>query len=212
MSSNLTYNALVAQIGAYLEKAARPGSSAYAQIPNIVALAQRAIVSELKLQGYEATLRGQMQAGVSIYAKPDRWRHTISMLIQIGSVTKLLFPRGYEYCRVYWPSDAVTGQPTFYADHGSAHWLIAATPDQAYNWETKVHLLPKLIGPQQQTNWLTDLAPNALLMRCLKEMSLFLKNPQDAQTFEAEYGKAISALATEDSKKLMDRAAERDGA
>lgn len=212
MSTNLTYTTLESDLGAYLEKARAATSTAYAQIPRIVDLSQRAVVDELKLQGYEKTLRGYMTEGVSVYPKPDRWRETISMMIEKPNGTiKYLYPRAYEYCRRFWPNSSLTGEPKFYADHETTHWLMAKTPDLAYPWEIKCYLMPVLIGPSVQTNMLTEYYPNVLLMRSLKEMALFLKKYDEAAAFEAEYGKAISAVATQDSKKIMDRAAERDG-
>lgn len=211
MATNLTYSSLLADIGNYLEKARLPDTTAYEQRPRIINLAERSIVTELKLQGYECTLRGSMETGKSIYAKPARFRETISIHAVVGGAMTPLFPRSYEYCRLYWPDAAQTGTPKFYADHGDAHWLIAATPEEDYLWEVKVYQLPRLLDEQNQVNWLTEYNPVALQWRALKEMAIFLRKFDDAARFEAEYGKAISAMAAQDAKKLMDRAAERDG-
>lgn len=211
MSTNLTYASLIADLGAYLEKGRLPGTTAYEQLPRIVNLAERGIVSELKLQGYERTLRGSLTANVDTYAKPDRWRETVSMMIEADGKLHHLFTRNYEYCRSYWPDPGVVGVPKFYADHGAEHYFIVPTPAASYFWELKAYLLPKLLGPNQQENWLTERAPNALLYRCLMELAEFLKKSEDVARFTAKYTQAIGALATEDQKKLMDRAAERDG-
>lgn len=211
MSTNLTYTSLIADIGAYLEKARMPGTTSYEQLPRIINLSERAIVGELKLQGYERTLQGQMTFGQPIYAKPDRWRETVSMHILTDSGYHPLFPRAYEYCRAYWPDTSEKAEPKFYAEHGAVHHLVVPTPDAGYHWEHKVYMLPKLLGANQETNWITEMAPNALLFRCLMETAEFLKKQEDVARFGAKYAQEMAALGNQDAKKLMDRASERDG-
>jgi hypothetical protein len=211
MATNYTFSTILDDLGAYLEKARVVGSTAYEQRPRIINLSERWIVTELKLQGYERTLRGALVAGQSIYPKPDRHRETLSMHIEVEGKIWPLFPRGYEYLRAVYP-DAVQGIPEFYADHGEGHWLVGPHPDAAYPWETKIYQLPKLLGEDTQTNWLTEENGVALQFQALRQMALFLKKYDEAAVFEAEYGKAIGGMASQDSKKLMDRAAERDGA
>lgn len=211
MSTNLTYNSLIADIGAYLEKARNTDAESYQQLPRLINLAERAIVTELKLQGYEVTLKGKMTAGTNVYRKPDRWRESISMYIIVNGRMTPIHARGFEYCQSFWPYVDRTAQPKFYAEFEDDYTLIAATPDQDYDWVRKDYLLPKLLDDSNQTNWLTEMAPNALLMRALKETAQFLKKAEDVARFEAEYTKSIGALAAQDGKKIMDRAAERDG-
>lgn len=211
MSTSITYTTLLADLGAYIEKANVPGTTAWDQRPRIVNLAERSIAAELKLQGYERTLRGKMEIGKSIYPKPDRWRETISMLVEINGQLEYLFPRGYEYCRSYWPHPDRSARPKFYAEYDAEHLLICPTPDLACFWEHKAYLMPKLLGEDVQTNWLTDQAPVALQWRVLAEMAEFLKKPEDAARYKGFYAEHIGALAQQDTKKIMDRAAERDG-
>jgi gamma-glutamyl phosphate reductase len=211
MATNFTFTSLCDDLSAYLERARKVDSDAYLQRPRIINLAEDLIITELKLQGYERTLLWDLEAGVSVYAKPDRHRETLSMQVEVAGKIVTLFPRGYEYLTTVYPDDA-QGVPAFYADHGARHWIIGPNPAADYTCRTKIYQLPKLLGEDTQTNWLTEENGPALLYRSLKEMALFLKKYDEAQVFEAEYGKAISGMATQDSKKLMDRAAERDGA
>jgi hypothetical protein len=212
MAQNLTYNSLVSDMGAYVEKARIPGSAGYDQIPRIINQAERDIIDELKLQGYEATLRTTLEANKAVVPKPDRWKKTIAIRIVVDGRNHYIYPRSYEYCQVFWPDPTLVGVPKFYADHGRTHWHFAGTPAEAYPLEAKIFQLPRLLGPEQQTNWMTEIAGGALLMRCNKELAFFLKKYDEASAFEAEYGKRITAISATDAQKIMDRAAERDGA
>lgn len=211
MATNVTFTTLLDDLGAYLERARMPGTTAFDQRARIINLSERSIMQELNLQGYERTLRSNMEAGKAIYNKPARFRETISMHVVINNEMQALFPRSYEYCRMFWPNTEMRDYPKFYADHGDQHWLIAATPGNDLYWETKIYQMPVLLDEDNQTNWMTDFNPVALQWRCLKEMAIFLRKFDEAARFEAEYGKAIGAVAERDNKKLMDRAAERDG-
>ena len=211
MATNVTFDSLLGDLGAYIEKARVPNTDAWNQRERIVNLSERAMVAELKLQGYEKTLRGAMQAGKPFYPKPDRWRETISMHIVVNGRLKEVNVRGYEYCIAYWPDQTETAIPKFYCEFEGSHNLIVGTPDQSYAWIHKAYLMPKLLDAGNQTNWLTDQAPVALHWRVLKEMAVFLKKDEDVARFGGEYASTIGALAAQDAKKLMDRAAERDG-
>jgi hypothetical protein len=208
--SNLTYNALVERLAAFLERA-RPGSQSHAEIPAAINRSERIIVGDLKLQGYEATLHDFMRPGEATYTKPDRFRLCLSQRIISGGQSVPMFTRNYEWCRVYAPDDSVRGTPKFYADNGDKHWNVFPTPDAAYPWELKCYLLPKPLSDSVQTNWLTDYNPDALLWQTLKQMALFLKKYDEAQTFDAEYKTALGQKGTEDAQKIMDRSAERGG-
>lgn len=211
MATNITYDSLLGDMGAYIERARVPDTDAWEQRPRIVNLAERSMIEELKLQGYEKTLRGTMQAGKPLYPKPDRWRETISMHIEVNGRLVPINVRAYEYCVAYWPDQTETGQPKFYCEFEGSHHLIVGPPDQAYPWIHKAYLMPKLLDEGNQTNWLTDQAPVALQWRVLKEMAQFLKKAEDVARFGTEYTNTIGALAAQDAKKIMDRAAERDG-
>ena len=211
MSTNMTFDSLLGDLGAYIEKARVPNTDAFNQRERIVNLSERSIITDMKLQGYEKTLRGQMQLGVPIYAKPDRWRETISMHAVIKGNLVPVNVRSYEYCIAYWPDQMDTGAPKFYCEFEAGYNLIVATPDDNYPWIRKDYLLPKMLDAANQTNWLTDQAPVALQWRVLKEMAVFLKKDEDVARFGQFYAEAIGGLAAQDAKKIMDRAAERDG-
>jgi hypothetical protein len=210
MATSTTYTSLIGDLRAYSDKGYPSDPTTYDQLPRIVNLSEREIIADLQLQGYERTLRGTLAAGTAVYAKPDRHRRTLSMSIITDTGHKFLYPRGYEYLRAFWPAESTEEEPSFYADHGDGHWLIAGTPDEAYDWEVKAYLMPELLSDTNQQNWLTIEAPDLLLSRCLRNLAHFVRNGEDVARFDAWYQERKASLAGQDMKKILDRAAARE--
>ena len=209
MATNLTFNSLISDVQNYLER----GQSAtdptfYNQIPRLINNAEREINYRLKVQGDIVPVQTQFVVGVAVYAKPDRWRRTISM--NYGALTNQndrtgIYPRSYEYLRAYWQDDTVTAPPEFYADYDYNHWIVAPTPDQTYPWETLYYRLPALLDQTNTQNWITQYAPHVLLYRTLLECAPFIKNDERIPTWQSLYEDGIQALGAEDLKKIVDR-------
>lgn len=214
MATTMTFETLKQDVRRYLERGATYASDpvVFEQIPRLINLAERRIARELKIQGFIVAVTGTMVPGQSVYAKPDRWRDTVSVNIGTGANLAnrtFLFTRDYEYCRSYWPNESETETPVFYADYDYTHWLIAPTPDQAYPFEILYYELPPLLDDSIQTNWLTEYAPQLLLYGALLEATPFLKNDERIPTWQQFYDRAAAMLNGEDLAKILDRSAVR---
>jgi hypothetical protein len=211
MAYAMTFASLQVDLRRYLERGFTLADDPYVyeQLPRLINMAERRIARDLKIQGFIVAVTTSLSAGVSTYAKPNRWRETISMTTKSGDTVTPVFTRSYEYCRNYWPDDTQTGQPQFYADYDYSHWLFVPTPNAAYDLEVLYYELPVLLDDTQQTNWLTDYAPNLLLFASLLEATPFLKNDDRITTWQNFYQSAANALNTEDLKKILDRDAVR---
>ena len=214
MATTMTFETLKQDVQRYLERGATYASDpvVYEQIPRLINLAERRIARELKIQGFIAVVSDTMVPGQSVYAKPDRWRDTVSINIGTGTSNAnrtALFTRVYEYLRSYWPNESLTATPLFYSDYDYSHWLIAPTPDQAYPFEVLYYELPPLLDDSIQTNWLTEYAPQLLLYGALLEATPFLKNDERIGTWQQYYDRAAAMLNGEDLAKILDRASVR---
>ena len=210
MSYTMTYDSLLVDVRRYLERGftAESDQIVYDQLPRLITLGQRRIARELKIQGFIRPVQTSLQVGVPVYAKPDRWRDTISMTVNGVPI----FARSYEYLRSYWPVESETGTPQFYADYDYQHWLIAPTPSAASVLEIVYYEQPPLLGDDLQTNWLTEYAPDLLLYATLLEATPFLKTDERIQVWQAMYDRAAQALTGEDMKRITDRSAVRNEA
>ena len=214
MATTMTFASLQQDIRRYLERGTTYASDpvVFEQIPRLINLAERRIARELKIQGFINVVSGTLTTGQSVYAKPDRWRDTISFNVGTGPLNnsrKTLFTRDYEYMRAYWPDSTQTDEPVFYADYDYTHWLVAPTPDDDYPFEVLYYELPPLLDDVVQTNWLTEYAPQLLLYGALLEATPFLKNDERIQVWQTMYDRAAAMLNGEDLAKILDRSAVR---
>lgn len=203
----MTYSSLLEDVRRYLERGftAESDQIVYEQLPRLITLGERRISRELKIQGFIRAVTTPLQTGVATYRKPDRWRDTVSMTVDGVPI----FARSYEYCRNYWPDEAQTATPQFYADYDYNHWLITPTPNADSTLEVMYYEQPRFLGEDFQTNWLTEYAPDLLLYATLLEATPFLKKDERIGTWQQLYDRAAQAINGEDLKKIMDRSAQR---
>lgn len=210
MSYTMTYDSLLVDLRRYLERGFTQASDqiVFDQLPRLITLGERRIARELKIEGFIRAVNLPLAVGVSTYLKPDRWRDTVSMNVAGTSI----FARSYEYCRNYWPNEAETGTPQFYADYDYQNWLIAPTPSTAQTCEILYYEQPALLGDNLQSNWLTEYAPDVLLYASLLEATPFLKDDERVPVWSEMYNRAAQALSGQDMGRIMDRAANRSEA
>jgi hypothetical protein len=212
MATAMTYTTLLADLRSYLERGYVTDTVVYDQLPSLINLAERDIATKLKILGLINVVTSALAAGVSVYAKPDRWRSTVSIRFGGGVdlvESEFLYPRPYEYLRKYWPNPATRDVPEFYADYDYAHWLIAPTPDLAYPYEVIYYQQPPLLDVVNQTNWLTDYAPQLLLYSTLLQCTPFLKNDERIPTWQGLYDDQMQAMGTQDLQRIVDRTTTR---
>jgi len=208
MSYVMTFNSLQEDLRRYLERGFTHDNDqiVYDQLPRLINLAERRISRELKVQGFNRYVQTTLAPNVAVYEKPDRWRDTVSMTINGTPI----FGRSYEYCRSYWPDEAQTGTPKFYAEYDYNHWLFVPTPSAADTLEISYYELVRPLDDENQTNWLTAYAPNILLYAALLEATPFLKNDERVPVWQAMYDRAAQSLNGEDIAKILDRSAIRN--
>lgn len=215
MPTALTFTSLQTDLRQYLERGTVVDTTVFEQLPRLINLAERDIARTLKIQGFIRVVTSVMASGASVYQKPDRWRDTVSINFGIGASNNqrvFLFPRSYEYCRLYHPDSTIKAQPEFYADYNYDNWLFSPTPDDAYPYEVSYYELPALLDASNQTNWLTDHAPNVLLHGSLLQASRFLKNDERVPLWQTTYDTDLQKLNGEDLQKIIDRTTSRQEA
>lgn len=209
MPVSMTFTNLQTDIQAFLERGTAVDTTFYDNIPMLINVAERNIARELKIETVTEVVTSSFASGTSTYAKPDRWRETVSIHYGSGQSRSPLFPRSYEYCRAYWPDPSVNGTPKFYADYNYSNWLISPTPDAAYNYEVIYRAQPQLLDAVNTTNYLTDFLPELLLYRSLLECALFLKDGERIAQFKSFYDESRQAVKEEDINRIVDRTVTR---
>jgi hypothetical protein len=198
----LTYDNLVTTIEQYLE---RNDAAVVSQIPVFITLAEFEIAQQIKTLGQIEVAQGVMSIGNPIIQKPARWRKTVSMSVTSGGEKTPVFLRKYEYLTNY-NAQSASGLPKYYADYDYDNWFVAPVPDQSYQFEVLVYQRLQPLSSTNQTNWITNNAPNAMLFGALLQAVIYLKD--DArQIFQQKYDMAMQALKAEDVTRVGDRSA-----
>jgi len=199
----MTYESLTSTVLQYLE---RKDAAVVAAIPTFISLTEFEIAQEIKTLGQLQIAESTLTASNPVLQKPARWRKTVSMNVVVAGERKPVYLRKYEYLKSYWPNATKTSVPEFYADTDWDHWYLAPTPDQAYAFEVLYYERIEPLSSTNQTNWLTQNAPNAMLFGTLLQAMPFLKNDQRV-IFQQKYTEALNSLKTEDVARVGDRQA-----
>lgn len=211
----MTYASLQQQILAYLN---RTDADLTAQIPNFIAQAQERICRESKSLGLETYITGNFLVGNPTLPKPGRWRRslTFSYIIpddfdpEIAAPGRVqMFLRTYDYIRLFWPNDTQVALPQYYGDYSYDYLLIGPTPSFPLAFEYAYLELPEPLSVVNQTNWLTNFAPDVILYASLLEATPYLKNDERIPVWEMYYNRGISTLNSQDDLRVLDRASDR---
>jgi hypothetical protein len=199
----MTYDSLTSTVLQYLERRDRAVVDA---VPTFITLAEFEIAEQIKTLGQLQVAESTMLADNATLQKPARWRKTVSMSVTVNGKKQPVLLRKYEYLKNYWPDSNQTDVPLYYADTDWDHWFIAPTPDQDYEFEVLYYERIAPLSSTNQTNWLTQNAPNAMLFGTLLQAMPFLKNDQ-RQIFQQKYTEAMQTLKGEDVSRVGDRQA-----
>lgn len=209
----MTFTSLLVDMRRYLERGTISDTEVFNQLPSLINLAERDLATKLKILGNKIQVTSAMVAGTSVYAKPDRWRETCSINFGVGTSPLQertpLYPREYEFCRMYWPNAELRDVPLFYADYDYQHWLIVPTPIAAYPFEVSYWQLLPLLDTANQTNYWTDYAPQALLYGALVQAAPFLKDDAETQRWQQFYMSNLKDLGYQDEQGRTDNSDKR---
>lgn len=202
MAESVTYSSLVTDIITYSERTDSPFSD---QVPRFIMMCENRLASEVRGLGLQKYVTGTLTSNT--IDKPARWRETISFNVTVNSERVFLQERTYDYCRSFCPNPATTGVPRYYADYEYEHFLVVPTPASNYAFELAYYERPEPLSDANQTNWLTQYAPQVLLYGSLLEAQPFLKRPERVAEFQGLYDRALQGLAQESNRRITaDRA------
>lgn len=199
---NFSYSQLLTLVPQYAERT----DTAFAdQVPTFISLAENRIATELKQQGFQAVVTGNLPTTASM-AKPSYWKNTISFYYTdaTGERHPLLL-RPLEYVRNYWPNESLQDTPKFYADYNATHFLLGPTPSAALAFELVYYARLQPLSASNDTNWMTINAPQALLAAIMVEACRYIKNPARQTTWEEMYQSASGGLKQENAERQTDR-------
>jgi hypothetical protein len=171
-------------------------------------LAEFEIAQDIKTLGQMIVVDGAMTASNPVIAKPSLWRKTVSMtLVNAAGEKQPIYLRKLEYLNSYAQDVTATGTPLYYADYDYDHWFVAPTPSTGFSFEALCYTRLAPLSSSNQTNWLTQNAPNALIFGTLKQTAPFLKDDARLAVWSQMFDTSMAALKAEDQLRIGDRQA-----
>ncbi len=200
----LTYNSLLTTVGDYLER-----DDLTTKIPIFIMLAEKKSARILKAQLAQIAVTSQLTLNSPMVVKPERWIETISFTIQTPDGIVVLKERSRETIQTMYPVLTDTDTPKYYAEWQENYYYVGPTPDDAYDFELMMYQAPPALSEIQQTNYLTDNAPDLLLYSTLLEAEGYLKNDSRLPVWKAARDEIIQQYTGLDMRRQSDRQQER---
>lgn len=196
----ITYNSLITTVGDYLER-----DDLVAKIPIFIMLAETKVARVLKAQLAQIAVTDALTASNPVVVKPARWVETISFTIQTPTGIVVLKERTRETIQSMYPVLTDTAVPKYYSEWQENYYYIGPTPDAAYDFELMMYQQPPSLDITQQTNYLTEKAPDLLLYSTLLEAEGYLKNDDRLPVWKAARDEILQNYGVLDTRRQSDR-------
>lgn len=196
----ITYNSLLTTVADYLER-----YDIADRIPTFIMLAERKVSRILKAQLAQTAVTNTLTENNPVVVKPQRWVETISFTIETPDGIVVLKDRSRETIQTMYPVLTDTDVPKYYAEWQENYYYLGPTPDDDYPFELMMYQQPPSLDTMQQTNYLTDNAPDLLLYSTLLEAEGYLKNDERLPVWKAARDEILSAYGLLDQRRQSDR-------
>lgn len=193
----MTYNELVSLVRSYTETSANALPDSI--INNFILLTENKILRQIDLEIFRQSSTNNLVADYKYLTMPsDILTHRYMLFWNDDGEQVYLDFRDVSFVKEYWVDDTVSGVPKYYAVWNEDTFIIAPTPDQAYEVELGYIRKPTGLSSANQTTWLSTNAPEVLLYGCLILAYSYTKGPPEMLgLFTNLYQEAITALGIE---------------
>ena len=193
----MTYDELVTNIRNYTEV----GSNVFTEpvINTFITMAENQILRAIDLDVFKLEVSGNLTSGNKFLAAPsDLLTHRYMMITNAQGDQIFLDFRDTSFMKEYWPDGTATGVPKYYSVWDQNTFYVAPTPNEAFTVELGYIYRPTQLSSTNNTTWISNNAPEALLYACLIQAYSYTKGPAEMmQYFRAAYQEAIQGLGTE---------------
>jgi hypothetical protein len=162
----------------------------------IILQAEDRILKNVQIPDFRKNASATMTEDSEYLSTPVDFLSSYSLSVDTSSGTEFLLFKEVNYLRAVYPDSTEAGVPRFYAIWDEDYFIIAPTPDGAYEAELHYFYRPESITTATSgTSWVGTNAESTLLSACLLEAYIFLKGEADMiQTYEARYKEALNEL------------------
>tara|TARA_Y100001938_G_scaffold138422_1_gene203903 strand:- start:31036 stop:31695 length:660 start_codon:yes stop_codon:yes gene_type:complete len=199
---SLTYSTLQSQIKDILEN---DGSEFSDAVPSFIDRGEWRLFREIDSLGLNRYAASNFNIGDPFLSKPVETAIIRSINYKTAEGNRIqLLQATNEYITDYWPVRTSVGSPRYYSNFGYDRILVAPTPSSTSNVEMEYIVKPVSLADNNQTNYFTDYASNALLYACLIEGCYYMKNPSAVAYWEKRYTEEVAALNNEARRTRRD--------
>ena len=193
----MTYDELVDLVRSYTETSANALPNSI--INNFILLTENKILRQIDLEIFRQSSTNNLTAGYKYLTMPaDILTHRYMLLWNDDGEQVFLDLRDISFAKEYWNDDSETGFPKYYSVWNESTFVLAPTPDKAYQVELGYIRKPTGLSSTNPTTWLSTNAPEVLLYGCLILAYSYTKGPPEMiGLYTSLYQEAMSALGIE---------------
>lgn len=192
----MTYDELVTNIRNYTEVDSNVFTASV--INTFITMAENRILRDIDLDVFKKESTGTMTSGNKFLTAPSDLLTHRYLMVTVGDDQVFLEFRDTSFMKEYWADGAATGVPKYYSVWDQNTFYVAPTPNSNLTVELGYLYRPAQISTANQTTWIGDNAPEALLYACLIQAYSYTKGPVEMLGFfDASYKQAIQGLGIE---------------
>ena len=191
---SFTYTTLKTAIQDYLESTE---STFVTNLPTFITTAEERIFKNVQLDDFRKNQVGNLTASGTYLECPADYLAPFSLaVIDSSSNYNFLLLKQVSFIRDFTPNASTTGLPKYYAEFDDNTFIVAPTPDSAYEVELHYYYRPASLTTTtgSETTWLSKNAPNAMLYGSLVEACTYLKNYEAIPAYESKFQEALLGL------------------
>ena len=182
------------------------------QVPFFINKAELRITKDIDDVGLDEYVNVSVSAG-NAGAVPlnDRVRivRNVNYKVSAGTAVTNLLQRTVEYVNDYWPVSASTGTPRYYTRRTNSSIKIVPTPDSATTVEIQTASQPLALASATGTsvttsNYFSEYCYDALFYGSLIEATMYMKDWETLQVWQAEYQNSIQTLRNQARRTRQD--------
>lgn len=187
----MTYTSIVADMP---EWAWDESTQFLAQLSTIMELAQdRCYDAVPELEQLKTSVSGNLVAGSPTLSRPADAIFFRSVEVTISGALVLLQRRDRTELVEMYPTTTVQAAPRYYAEQGPSLLRVAPVPDQAYAHTIWYSRKPAyLASGSNETNWLTQYAPQMLRYALMVESAIFKSHDDGLQMALGAFGRSAN--------------------
>jgi len=191
---SFSYTTLKTAIQDYLESSE---SSFVTNLPTFITTAEERIFKNVQLDDFRKNQVGNLTSSGTYLETPTDYLAPFSLaVIDSSSNYSFLLLKQVSFIRDFTPNSSTTGLPKYYAEFDDNTFIVAPTPDSAYEVELHYYYRPASLTTTtgSETTWLSKNAPNAILYGSLVEACTYLKNYEAIPAYESKFQEALLGL------------------